>query len=165
RLSGMIFFLACYRKERVLWFWCPPCYGGVKFNVCEVVFEDDVGCGGVLRDLDGVARALFSGSTTAKDSFAAEVGAISIAFDMFTEMGWNGKSLLCIEVGSLEVSNWIENKGLRPWSLGSLFKDVEFRLSIIRNVSFSRDGNCGTNLAFALAVAGLKRQSMFKAWW
>ncbi|KAH1107264.1 hypothetical protein J1N35_011032 [Gossypium stocksii] len=108
----------------------------VKYIVCAVALEDDVGCGGVLRDSNGVARALFSGPTTAKDSLAAEVGAISIALDMFIEIGWNGKILLCIEVGSLEVFNWMENKGLRPWSLGSLFKDVEFRLSIIGNVSF-----------------------------
>ncbi|KAH1115758.1 hypothetical protein J1N35_009136 [Gossypium stocksii] len=81
------------------------------------------------------------------------------------EMGWIGKSLLCIEVGSMEVFNWLENKGLRPWSMGSLFKEVESRISIIGNVSFSRDGNFGTNLASALAIAGMKRQSMFKAWW
>ncbi|KAH1064296.1 hypothetical protein J1N35_029283 [Gossypium stocksii] len=74
------------------WYWCPPNYGGVKFNVCGVAFEDEVGCGGVLRNSDRVARALFSGQLTVKGSFVAEVGAISIALDIFLEMGWKDKS-------------------------------------------------------------------------
>ncbi|KAG8471697.1 hypothetical protein CXB51_036989 [Gossypium anomalum] len=43
-------------------------YGWVKFNVSGVANEDEVRCGGVLRDLDRVARALFSGPVAAKDS-------------------------------------------------------------------------------------------------
>lgn len=58
-----------------------------KFNVCGVEFKDEVGCGGVLKNSNGVARALFSGPFTAKDSFAAEDGTISIALDMVLEMG------------------------------------------------------------------------------
>ncbi|KAG8492339.1 hypothetical protein CXB51_009663 [Gossypium anomalum] len=33
--------------------WCPSNFGCVKFNVCSVANEDEVGCGGVLRDSDG----------------------------------------------------------------------------------------------------------------
>ncbi|TYI03536.1 hypothetical protein ES332_A11G346000v1 [Gossypium tomentosum] len=90
-------------------FWCPPRYGWVKFNVSGVANEDEVRCGRVLRDSDGVARALFSGLVAAKDSITAEVGAIIIALDM----GWKGKSSLIIEIGSNEVFSWFENKRLR----------------------------------------------------
>lgn len=65
----------------------------------------------------------------------------------------------------MEVFNWMENKGLRPWLLFSLLKEVEFRLSLIRNVSFFIVDKSGNKMAFALAVVGLKSQGMFKAWW
>ncbi|TYI30537.1 hypothetical protein ES332_A05G395300v1 [Gossypium tomentosum] len=117
-------------------FWCPPCYGGVKFNVRGVACEDEVWCGGVLKRSDGVARALFSGPFKAKDSFVAKVGAIGITLDMFFEMGWKGKCALFIEVGSLKVLNWLENKGVRPWLMFPLFKEVNLRLSLMGNVTF-----------------------------
>ncbi|KAK5824215.1 hypothetical protein PVK06_018983 [Gossypium arboreum] len=59
-------------------------------------------CGGVLRDSDGVARAFFSGPVVAKDSISAEVGVIIIALDMFSAVGWNGKSSLIIDLRSNE---------------------------------------------------------------
>ncbi|KAH1063672.1 hypothetical protein J1N35_028659 [Gossypium stocksii] len=63
----------------------------VKFIVCGVeYFEDEVGCGGVLRDSDGLIRALFSGPVAAKESFAAEVSAIIITLDVFFS-DWGGK--------------------------------------------------------------------------
>ncbi|KAG8484941.1 hypothetical protein CXB51_021822 [Gossypium anomalum] len=66
--------------------WCPPRKGWVKFNLYGVVNEDEAGCGGVLRDLNGVARAVFSGPIVAKDSLVAEVVAIIIALEMFLAM-------------------------------------------------------------------------------
>ncbi|MBA0760572.1 hypothetical protein Gotri_023306 [Gossypium trilobum] len=39
----------------------PPPIGWAKFNVTGVAKEDKAGCGGVLRDEEGVARSLFSG--------------------------------------------------------------------------------------------------------
>ncbi|MBA0574464.1 hypothetical protein Golob_001660, partial [Gossypium lobatum] len=74
-------------------------YGWVNFNVSGMANEDEVGCGGVLRDLDR-ARALFSGPVAAKDSITAEVGAIIIALDVYLAMGWKGKGSLIIEIGS-----------------------------------------------------------------
>ncbi|MBA0729658.1 hypothetical protein Golax_022834 [Gossypium laxum] len=71
-------------------FWCPPRYGWVNFNVSRVANEDEVGCGEVLRDSDGVARALFSGPVAAKDSITTKVGAIIIALDVYLVMGWKG---------------------------------------------------------------------------
>ncbi|MBA0577053.1 hypothetical protein Golob_025362 [Gossypium lobatum] len=100
--------------------------------------EDEVGCGGVLRDSDGVARALFSGSFAANNSLTVEVGAISLALDVFLSTGWKGKFSLIIE-------------------------EVEIRLSRIGNVSFSKADKHSNKMAFALEVASLKRPGMFKA--
>ncbi|MBA0619531.1 hypothetical protein Godav_028690 [Gossypium davidsonii] len=119
-------------------FWCPPRHGWVNFNVSGVANEDEVGCGRVLRDSDGVARALFSGPIAAKYSITAEVGAIIIALDVFLAMGWNGKSSLIIEIGSNEVFCWFENKGLRLWLLHPIFKEIETRMVQVGNVSFSK---------------------------
>lgn len=47
--------------------------------------EDVAGCGGVLRDAGGVARALFLCPTLAKDSNAVETGAV------ITALPWGGK--------------------------------------------------------------------------
>ncbi|KAB2088203.1 hypothetical protein ES319_A04G159100v1 [Gossypium barbadense] len=146
-------------------FWCPPRKGWVKFNLCGIVYEDEAGCGGVLRDLDGVARAVFSGPVVAKDSIAAEVGAIIIALDMFLAMGWNGKSSLIIELGSKEICCWIENSGLRPWVLLSCFKEIDIRLARIGNVCSAIADKNGNDSAFALAVAGIRRHGMYNAWW
>ncbi|MBA0845965.1 hypothetical protein Goarm_022852 [Gossypium armourianum] len=48
--------------------------------------EDEVGCGGVLRDSDGVARALFLGPVAAKDSITTKAGAIIIALDVYLDI-------------------------------------------------------------------------------
>ncbi|XP_052485820.1 ankyrin repeat-containing protein NPR4 [Gossypium raimondii] len=47
-----------------------------QFNVCGIAKEDRAGCRGVLRDKEGVARALFSGSVAANDADVAEIGAV-----------------------------------------------------------------------------------------
>ncbi|MBA0870978.1 hypothetical protein Goshw_019638, partial [Gossypium schwendimanii] len=57
-------------------FWRPPPHGCLKFNVCGMANEDRAGCRGVLRDKEGVVRALFSGSAAANDFDVAEIGAM-----------------------------------------------------------------------------------------
>ncbi|KAG8502370.1 hypothetical protein CXB51_000305 [Gossypium anomalum] len=84
-------------------FWCSPCFGGVKFNVNGEESERDAGCGGVLRNSKWVVRTVFSGSCVARESSAAEVGAVCLALEVFLEMGWKGLCSLTIEVGSSEV--------------------------------------------------------------
>ncbi|KAH1131303.1 hypothetical protein J1N35_002681 [Gossypium stocksii] len=74
-------------------FWCPPCFGGVKFNVYGMESEGEVGCGGVLRNSDGVVRAVFLGPSVATESSAMEVGAVCLALEVFQEMGWMGSVL------------------------------------------------------------------------
>ncbi|KAG8482621.1 hypothetical protein CXB51_024133 [Gossypium anomalum] len=56
--------------------WRPPPHGWLKFNVCGIAKEDRAGCRGVLRDKEGVTRALFSGYVAAKDANLAEIGAV-----------------------------------------------------------------------------------------
>ncbi|KAH1045705.1 hypothetical protein J1N35_036489 [Gossypium stocksii] len=130
-----------------------------------VEFEDEVRCGGVLRDSDGVAKALFSGPFATKDSFAAKVGAIIIALDVFLAMGWKGESSLSIEVRSIEVFNWVVNKGSRPWLPHTVFEEMGSRVSRVGYVSFSKADKQGNMMAFALEVASMKKFDVFKAWW
>ncbi|KAH1120670.1 hypothetical protein J1N35_003830 [Gossypium stocksii] len=112
---------------------------------------------GVLRDSNGVARALFLGPVAAKNSIIAEVGAIIIALDVYLAMGWKGKSSLIIEIGSNEVFSWFKNNRLRLWLLQSIFKDIENKMVRVSNVSFSKAEKHGNEMAYALALAGIKR--------
>ncbi|KAB2065218.1 hypothetical protein ERO13_A09G072500v2 [Gossypium hirsutum] len=143
--------------------WCPPRKGWVKFNLCGVVNEDEARCGGVLRYLNGVARAVFSGPIVAKDSLVSEVVAILIAFEMFSAIGWFGKSSLIIELGSKEVCCWLENNGLRPWGLLPCFREIDSKVASLGNVCFTIAEKNGNDLAFALVVAGIRRPGMYKA--
>ncbi|KAH1064470.1 hypothetical protein J1N35_029457, partial [Gossypium stocksii] len=45
---------------------------------------------GVLRDEEGIVRALFSGPSDAWDAKSTELGAIITALDVFIDMGWKG---------------------------------------------------------------------------
>ncbi|MFQ6661660.1 hypothetical protein Gotur_029752, partial [Gossypium turneri] len=76
--------------------WYPSRYGWVKFNVSGVANQDEAGCGGVLRNSNGVARALFFSLVAAKDSIVAEIGTIIIALDVYLAMGWKGEGSLII---------------------------------------------------------------------
>ncbi|MBA0721297.1 hypothetical protein Golax_008856, partial [Gossypium laxum] len=74
--------------------WRFPPRGWLKFNVCGVVFEAKARGGGVLRDEDGEARALFSGPSEAKDAKLAELKSIGVALELYeVVLFW----LLCIQ--------------------------------------------------------------------
>ncbi|TYG96154.1 hypothetical protein ES288_A11G325300v1 [Gossypium darwinii] len=66
--------------------WCPPPHGWLKFNVCGIVKEDRAGCGGALRDKEGVARALFSSFAATNDADLAEIGTVKVALEVFLAM-------------------------------------------------------------------------------
>ncbi|MBA0647476.1 hypothetical protein Goklo_015349, partial [Gossypium klotzschianum] len=53
---------------------------------CGVAKEDRVGYGGVLRDKEGVTRALFSSSVAANDADMVETGAVKVALEVFLAM-------------------------------------------------------------------------------
>ncbi|MBA0702859.1 hypothetical protein Goari_026756, partial [Gossypium aridum] len=95
--------------------WRPPSYGCLKFNVFGIVNEDRSGCGCVLRDKEGVARALFSGSIAANDTDLAEIGTVMVALEVFLAMKWKLNDSLFLELGSIVVFNWCANKSMRPW--------------------------------------------------
>ncbi|KAH1082254.1 hypothetical protein J1N35_022015 [Gossypium stocksii] len=83
------------------------------------------GCGGVLRDKEGVARALFSGSVIANDTDLAEIGTMMVALEVFLAMKWKLNDSLFIELGSIVAFNWCANKSVRPRSLQATFTDIE----------------------------------------
>lgn len=136
--------------------WCPSRYESVNFNICRVANEDEVGCGGVLRDADGVVRALFSSPLVEKDSITAETGAIIIALDMYLALGWNGIGSLIIEISSKEVFGWFGNKRMRSWRLHTIFIDIENRMERVGIVSFSLVEKQGNGIVSALAFTGVK---------
>ncbi|KAK5841694.1 hypothetical protein PVK06_004016 [Gossypium arboreum] len=117
----------CRFNERLWWFcpnkccvsksdprgWCFPPHGWLKFNVSGIAFEGTRGGGGVMRNEEGIVRALFSGPIDAGDSESAVLGAIITALDIFIEIGWKGSAYLIIELGSREVFSWILEKSRR----------------------------------------------------
>ncbi|MBA0827605.1 hypothetical protein Goarm_012375, partial [Gossypium armourianum] len=102
-------------------FWRPPPHGWLKFNVCGVAKEDRAVYGGVLRDKEGLARALFSSSVVANDVDMAKTGAVKIAL-----------------------------KVMRPWSLQAIFAGIHRDMLKARNVVFSVADEKGNELASSL---------------
>ncbi|MBA0710446.1 hypothetical protein Golax_009739, partial [Gossypium laxum] len=74
--------------------WRPPPQGCMKFNVCGIANEEVAGCGGVLRDKEGVARALFSGPIAANDTVSAGAGVVFIALDC--SYPWDGRLMVIL---------------------------------------------------------------------
>ncbi|MBA0764702.1 hypothetical protein Gotri_014007 [Gossypium trilobum] len=115
----------------------PPPQGYPNFNVCGIENEEVTGCGGVLRDIEGVARALFSGPIVANDTDSTEVGVVFIALDLFLSMGWKINSSLIVEICSKMVYNWCLNKDMRPWLLQTTFSVIERKIEQVGSVLFS----------------------------
>ncbi|XP_017624599.1 uncharacterized protein LOC108468219 [Gossypium arboreum] len=142
----------------------PP-VGKLKFIVNGVEFKEKAGYGGILRDMEGSARALFSGAVVTNIAEEAEIGVVKIALDVFVAVNWKPKESLFIEVGSVVAFAWCVNKALRPLSLLPFFAEIESAILKVGNVVFSLVDRIGNVLASSLAMAGVNRQQMFKAWW
>ncbi|KAG8480022.1 hypothetical protein CXB51_025172 [Gossypium anomalum] len=117
--------------------WHPSPQGCLKFNICGIANDEVAGCGGVPRDMEGVARALFSGPITANDADSIEVGAMFIALDLFLSMRWKINGSLIVEIGSKMVYNWCLNKDMRPWLLQITFSNIERKIKQVGSVVFS----------------------------
>ncbi|MFQ6652469.1 hypothetical protein Gotur_024315 [Gossypium turneri] len=122
-------------------------------------------CGGVLRDMEGVARALFSGLIATNDADSAEVGALLLALEVFISLEWKINDSLFVEIDSNVIFNWCANKLMRPWSLQSTFVDIERKIEKVGSVVFSMEDKKGNEIASTLAIVGINRGDMFKAWW
>ncbi|KAK5844416.1 hypothetical protein PVK06_000554 [Gossypium arboreum] len=145
--------------------WCFPPIGCLKSNVSGVALEGESGIGGVMRDEEGTVRALFSGPSVACDAEYAELGAFIIAMDFFHDIGWKGSCSLIVEMGSMEVLNWILKKSSRPWSQHPVFAKLDRRRACARKLTFTLAEAGGNEMADALASAGMSRPCLFKAWW
>ncbi|MBA0738705.1 hypothetical protein Gogos_012032 [Gossypium gossypioides] len=121
--------------------WRPPLQGCLKFNVCGIANEEVAGCGGVPRDMEGVARALFSSPIAANDADSTKTGAVFIALDLFLSMGWKTNFSFIVEI------------------------DIERKIEQVGSVVFSMADQKGNEMASTLAVAGVNCGDMFKAWW
>ncbi|KAH1064348.1 hypothetical protein J1N35_029335 [Gossypium stocksii] len=167
--SGSRWTISCpafpVKSKPIKLFWKPPPVGWLKFNVCGIEIEDKARCGGVLRDMEGVARAIFSGAIIADNVEEAETGAIKIALEVLLAMDWKHNVALIIEVGSSLVFFWCVNKAMRRWSIQSALHEIEAAMSKVGNVVFSLADKKGNDMAFSLAIAGVNRGHLFKAWW
>ncbi|KAK5837513.1 hypothetical protein PVK06_013323 [Gossypium arboreum] len=151
----------CRFQER-LWWLCP--YRCGLSNSGGAALEGESGVGGVMRDEEGIVRALFSGPSVACDMESAELEAIIIAMDVFNDIGWKASCSLIIEMGSRKVFNWILEKSSRPWSQYSVFAEIDRRRACGKlTFSFAEEG--GNEMANALASTGMSRPCLFKAWW
>ncbi|MBA0702123.1 hypothetical protein Goari_026919, partial [Gossypium aridum] len=108
-----------------------------KFNVYGIANEDSAGCGGVLRDTEGVARALFSSLIAANDVDSTEAGAVLLALE-------------CV------------NKSMRPWSLQSTFVDIERKIEKVGSVVFSMEEKKGNEMASTLAIGDIIVETCLK---
>ncbi|KAG8479517.1 hypothetical protein CXB51_029295 [Gossypium anomalum] len=135
--------------------WCYPPHGWLKINVSGIAAEEATGCGGVLRDKQGVVRVLFSGPY-AIVADAAELGAIITMLDVIIEIGWRGSCLIIVEVGSVVAYNWLLNEDRRPWSQQTTFADMERRLACVGEVAFSKAEQYGNEMAETLATTDSK---------
>ncbi|KAK5838826.1 hypothetical protein PVK06_007566 [Gossypium arboreum] len=102
-LWARVAFEECRFQKRLWWFcsykcsfsnlvsrkWCYPPHGWLKFIVSGIAFEDTID-GGVMRDEEGIVRALFSGPNDTCDAETAELGAIITALDVFIDIDWKG---------------------------------------------------------------------------
>ncbi|KAB2092291.1 hypothetical protein ES319_A02G019800v1 [Gossypium barbadense] len=142
--------------------WRPLPQGCTKFNVCGIANEEGAG---VLRDMKGVARALFSGPISTNDADSAKAGMVFVALDLFLSMGSKINSYLIVETGSKMVYNWCLNKDMRPWSLQTAFLDIERKIELVGRIVFLMADQKGNEMASTLAVADINSGDMFKAWW
>ena len=110
--------------------WCPPSQGNLKFNVDGPVFEipnntglvsgnlKAVGIGGVLRNSERVALALFSKSVGMQESNVAELLAIREALFMVDQRLKTHGSLernIIIESDSKVAVSWVNKDDQIPW--------------------------------------------------
>ncbi|KAK5840579.1 hypothetical protein PVK06_009482 [Gossypium arboreum] len=115
--------------------------------------------------MEGIARRIFSGAVGTNVVEEAEIGVVKIALEMFASMNWKSSNSLVIELGSSVVFSWCINKELRPWTLHATFFDIETAKCKIGSIVFSLVDRNGNDMAFSLALAGVKRPQVFKAWW
>ncbi|KAK5834295.1 hypothetical protein PVK06_018172 [Gossypium arboreum] len=127
--------------------------------------EDKAGFGGVLRDMEGIAKGIFSGAVHINVVEEAEIGAVKIALEFFLSMNWKTNDSLFIELGSTVAFSWCINKFLRPWSFHAIFSKIENVKLKVRSVVFSLTDWNGNDMAFSLALASVKRSQVFKVWW
>ncbi|MBA0669505.1 hypothetical protein Goklo_000047, partial [Gossypium klotzschianum] len=120
--------------------------------ICGIANKDSAGCGGILKDTQGVARALFSSPIVANDVDSAEVGAVLLALEVFISLEWKINDSLFLEIGSKVVFNWCVNKSMGPWLLQSTFVDIERKIEKVGSVVFSMAKKKGNEMASTLAI-------------
>ncbi|KAK8626128.1 hypothetical protein V6N13_133780 [Hibiscus sabdariffa] len=123
------------------------------------------GCGGILREVSGNIKILFSGPIESDCSDVAEVLTIFHALAIFCEAGWIGKASLIVESDSVLALTWINDKLQRLWRWWKLFRDIDSLIERIVSVKFEHVSRARNTLTDSLAKTRLCRGAFFKAWW
>ncbi|KAK8979542.1 hypothetical protein V6N11_073538 [Hibiscus sabdariffa] len=87
----------------------------LKFSVAGLVSSDISACGGVLIANGGVFRALFFGPVAHSSLAMATLRVVLVALSIFLEAGFAKNFGLEVEIGSVQVINWLSNPLQRPW--------------------------------------------------
>lgn len=72
---------------------------------------------GILRDVQGVTRAMFATSVGVKDSNEAEIFAIAFALELSLQQEWMKQKVIIVESDSKNALAWINKKEECPWKL------------------------------------------------
>ncbi|TYH33861.1 hypothetical protein ES332_D13G088400v1 [Gossypium tomentosum] len=144
--------------------WDPPPTGWLKFNMAGVVFEEVVGCGGVLRDEKGVVFALFCGKCGVCGVEQVVVMAIKVATEIFIVLMRKVNVPLIVEFELSSVSNWLKYRCLQPWSVRKLFANIERGLRHLVEIKLVVTNTQKNGMANSLENVGLFRNQFFKAY-
>ncbi|XVE97911.1 hypothetical protein REPUB_Repub03eG0059600 [Reevesia pubescens] len=97
------------------------------------------------------------------DSNRAELMAIKMALDVFSQTQWLNKVRLIIESDSFFTINWCVKMEGRPWRLwDTLYKIDAGSSGGVEFMKVQREANC---FADSLAKSGVGREKVFMAWW
>ncbi|KAK8667971.1 hypothetical protein V6N13_105443 [Hibiscus sabdariffa] len=137
----------------------------VTFCIVGVQVGDRAGCGGVLSNEVGTIRAIFSGPTEVKGREFSVLIALKVALVSFLLSAWHGKVALVVGTDSNLVQKWVNDFSLCSWCWWPLLLEIKKLLRDVGRVQICYFPKLESGIAGALAVDGMYRTNMFKAWW
>ncbi|KAK9045272.1 hypothetical protein V6N11_059159 [Hibiscus sabdariffa] len=136
----------------------------VTFKIEGVRVGESAGCGDVLSNEVGIIRAIFSGPTEVKGREFTVLIAMKVALEIFLQSAWRSKAYLIIATDSNLVQRWVSNSFICPCYRWPLLLEIENLLRVVGSVQISFVPKTDFSLAGTLAIDGLNRTNMFKAW-
>ncbi|KAE8720605.1 hypothetical protein F3Y22_tig00018833pilonHSYRG00010 [Hibiscus syriacus] len=144
-----------------------PCFSDWSPRDDKVVIfsVERAGCDGVLHVSNGSIRAVFTNNVQVAALDHVKLGVVLLALKVFVEAGRVGVEKLVEKTDSMLVLNWIENLLHRPWKLWPACLEIDSLSKRIGKIKFSLIERNFSRMDAWLAVDGMSRSSLFKAWW